>query len=136
MSSLGSFTGLTEGTLGLGVADRNGQNYALTCSHVASPWFRDPLGDSMESPPDQDGEAGPNTIGTVFSWTSLVPDTSHECDAALVLPAAGVQPNDALRLHPTIPSAASRWPISPLDPRRRVQAFTRRKVISGVVQAC
>lgn len=135
-SSIGSFTGVTEGTLGLAVLDRNGRPFALTCSHVASPWFRQPQGDAIESPPDRDGTAGVNTIGRVFSWTQLVPEALHGCDAALIEPAPGVTlSNLPLRLAPG--NAMGNLTLSEFlaSPSRRVQVFTRRKVISGVVQS-
>lgn len=136
-ASIGSFTGVTDGTFGLAVKATDGNPFALTCSHVVSPWFRDnPLNDVIESPPDKDGQAGPNQIGTVHSWTKLVPGATHICDAALVAPGAGVQLSNApLQLPASSPVAS--FGIGDLagNPKLHVQAFTRRKAVSGVLKS-
>ena len=96
--SMGHFIGI-RGTFGLAVKDSAGQTYALTCAHVAAPHWLDPADDVVESPADADGAAGPNAMGTVFSWTP--PDSSilNTVDAALVRPANGITlSNEPLRL--------------------------------------
>jgi len=139
-SSIGSFTGVTEGTFGLTVIDRNDRPFALTCSHVVLPWFRkkpqvDPTYDAIESPADRDGQPGPNTIGSLYTWTPLVPEYLHTCDAALVRPADGViLSNRALQLDTSVLGSSNLSAFREI-PRRRVQTFTRRKVLSGTVQS-
>jgi hypothetical protein len=100
--SMGHVIGV-RGTFGLSVRDGSGQTYALTCAHVAAPDFVENLQDTaVESPADSDGVAGPNVMGTVFSWTALDPVGFNTADAALVKPAAGITlSNDALGLAPS-----------------------------------
>lgn len=134
-ASIGHFSGVTDGTLGLAVVDSNGQVYALTCRHVACPWWMDPQGAAIECPPDRDGQPGPNVIGKVYSWTILSETAPNDCDAALVIPLDGVVLNNGtLQLHPSLATAFGISDFS-ADPRRKVQIFTRRKVISGVVES-
>lgn len=97
--SMGNVIGV-RGTFGLSVRDKSGQEYALTCAHVAAPEFvEEPEGTAVESPADSDGVAGPNVMGTVFTWTALDPTGLNTADAALVKPASGITlSNSALGL--------------------------------------
>lgn len=80
---IGHYFGLL-GTLGLAVEDAAGRRFALTCAHVVAPHWTDPRNDSVESPPDGDGRAGDNVIGTVADWTVLEVNGVNTVDLALV----------------------------------------------------
>jgi len=134
MAAIGSFTGMTDGTLGLAVISQAGDKFALTCRHVVALWDRNPNGDAIESPPDPDGQAGVNTIGNVFSWTRLAPNTLHISDAALVSPGTGITlSNEPLRLQAGAAFGNLTLGEFMAQPRVRVQTFTRRKVVNGTV---
>jgi len=87
--SMGHYIGM-NGTFGLAVVDSAGRQYALTCAHVAAPYWLSPKGDPVESPADTDGKAGDNVMGTLADWSVLDTSSINTADAALVQPKDGV----------------------------------------------
>lgn len=87
--AVGHFLG-TNGTIGVNVEFGTGIA-ALTCAHVVAPIMAHQLGDPVESPPDGDRVAGPNSMGTLLAAAPLLLNGSNTVDAALVTPKAGVR---------------------------------------------
>jgi hypothetical protein len=133
--SMGHFIGL-QGTFGLAVRDAAGDTYALTCAHVVAPHFLDPTDAPVESPMDTDGVAGPNVMGTVFSWTQLDDTILNTADAALVRPANGITLSNAALNLSSPPRFSTITPAQFANVRNRPAIVqTRRGAVHAVLDS-
>jgi len=91
------------GTIGAGVADAWGNNYALSCTHVFAAWNNgNPVGRSIQCPSVPGEQPDLDLIGQVYKWTDF-DGTDNFVDAALakIDSTKAHISNEELRLVPT-----------------------------------
>jgi hypothetical protein len=124
-----------QGTLGLSVVDRFGNQYGLTCSHVvAPPALPNAMNEVIDSPAQPRGLAGSTPCGKVWTWSAFDLHEYNHADVALVaLPLSTIFNNERLSLGPT-PS-----PVNDVDrfldstPDPHIEIWTDTKPITGQI---